>query len=310
MTRWGSRNRYFGRDRQAATQSFAASMAEWADWRNGIETARIAPPKTRFRVIELAEQFIASKTRERGDDLGRYYRKHLKRFLHAVGGAYADKVNVRDLEALKVEMLRAGYAAKTCNHDVVAARAMLQWAMNMEYIPTVALAGCKILALGPPADKSLSIKAVKAWVNDAPEPVRPWLAVNYLTLARPIEVVRMVNGQGVWSEAGVMRLDNHKTALVTQEPRHVVFSELALKWFEQCEPVWSRLDSYSAAVRHACGKGGPHPLRHSGATHLLDAEVSREEVDCILGHLPRRVSRIYARINWQSLRVKVRRLSL
>lgn len=310
FTKWAGRRRYFGRKRSEAQTAYAESLSDWAAWRATCQQATESGRRPRLHVIDVAERFVLAKTLEGGDALGDYYRRSLKRFLHAYGPAPADTVRVGALQAIKQDMLAHGYAPKTVNHDMIAAKAMLTWAMDLELIPPVNLRGCKALPLGPTQDKSLSVNAVKTMIHGAEEPVRPWLALNYLTLARPGEVVRMVRGEGDWCEDNVFRLLEHKTARRSGEARRIVFSVLARSWLSRCEPRWSRLDTYSAAVRRACGPGGPHPLRHSAATHLDELGVARADIDLLLGHLPPRVSRTYIRISWQRLRPIVGRLAL
>lgn len=317
MTKWGGRNRYFGRDRSLAVQRYAESIQEWAAWREAREAALRAPSPKSLTVIDLAERFVHAKRLEGGDDLDRYYRNHLKRFLVHFAGMQAKDVRVADLQSLKMTMLapegREPYAPKTINHDIVAIRAMMQWAMDQEMVPAVNLKGCRVLPLGPPPDKSLSFASVLFMVYGAmarrPD-VAAWLAVQYLTAARPAEMPRVVHGQGSWVEDGVFRLDRGKMDLKTRSFRHVLFSPRARAWLARCEPVWSDLKAYSTAVRKVCGAGGPHALRHSAMTHLLVLGVERADADLILGHVPGRVSLTYGRIQWSTLLPKLSLLSL
>jgi integrase len=263
-----------------------------------------------YAVVELTTMFLAAKELQGGMDLRRYYEKHLQRFSRAFGDIRADVIRAINLQSIKDDMIRAGYAEKTINHDVVAVKAMLNWAMGLEYIPAVHLKGVKTCPLGPPPDKSMPVKAVRKMVLGAPEPVRSWLAISYLCLMRPSEVVRCVQDEGEWVETGVFRLDRGKIDKKARLARHVVFSPEAMKWRRLCEPVWSRLDTYSAAVRRECGPGGPHALRHSAATHLAQLGVDRADIDLLLGHAPPRVSLTYAPIMWQPLRRTAARITL
>lgn len=310
FTHWGGRRRYLGRDPAEAQRRYLKELESWAAWRALRNTQRLPPMTQAYTLAEIIAMFMEAKELERGPDLRRYYAKHTKRLLHAFGQARADQLRARHLQALKSEMQKVGYAPKTITHDIVAAKAVLVWAAGLEYIPPVMLQGVKTPSLGPPPDKSLSVKAVRKWVLGTEPPLRPWLAITYLGLMRPSETVRVVNEQGEWAEAGVFRLDRGKVDRSARMARHVVLSAEALRWLRLCEPVWSRLDTFSAAVRRVCGSGGPHPLRHSAATHLVQAGVARADVDLLLGHAPPRVSLIYARIAWQPLRKTAARLSL
>lgn len=305
MTKWGSRNRYFGRDRDAALKRYAESIEEWRQWREGKRRAATVMPARRITVLQLAQQFVAAKSAEGGIDLERYYRKHLRRFLVHAARVPADDVRVGDLAALRNDMLKArrpdgtGYAPKTVNHDIIAVKAMFQWAMDQELIPPVNLRGCRTLRLPPPPEKGLSLPDVRRMILDARTGMKPWLATNYLTGMRPSEMVRVVNGHCQWVEPWLVRVPS-KNDRRTGEPRHVVFSDLARKWISRCVPIWSRLDSYSQAVREDCVHG-PGILRHSAQKHLLAKGASQADTNLILGHLPGRVVRTYGRKPWQLL---------
>jgi len=259
-------------------------------------------------------QFLAAKELEGGIGRFKYYQKHLKRFINGYGHRAVNTIRVGDLHAIRQAMLGQKYHPKTINHDIVAVKAMFNWAGDLEIIEHPPnLRGCKTLPLPPPADRSMPLEDVKAMLKKAgeyDERLQPWLSVNYLTAMRPTEVVRTVFGEGDWTEDRVFRLDVSKVAVKTQMPRHVVFSAEAYSWFEKCEPVWRLQNSYSYATRKACGPGGPHPLRHSAASHLLQSGADRAAVDLILGHLPSRVSLTYAPISWRNLASTVALLSL
>ena len=309
FTKWGGKFHYFGKQRQEAYEKYLANIAEWAEWRKAKKTQR-PPPTKAFTVIKIVEEFLDDKQVQGGIDLRRYYEKHLCRFQETFKGVRADGIRVNALHALKRDMQVASYAPKTINHDLIAVKAMLNWAVDHEMIPPVHLRGCKTLPLGPPRQRAIPIARVLAMLCTSDTNMRSWLAINYLALMRPTEVIRVVHQQGEWTEPGVFRLDRGKIDTKARYARHVVFTPEALSWLSTCQPVWSRLDSYSQAVRRACGHGGPHPLRHSGATHLAQSGVAREDIDLLLGHVPGRVSLTYAPIVWQPLREKAAQITL
>jgi len=311
VTKWGGKRHYLGRNQTIAVKLYAESIAQWSAWRGEVDRVRSRPMKLRRRrLIDISVAFLESKSLEGGIDLERYYRKHTKRFVGSYGGDFADGIRVGDLTGLKNDMLRKAFAPKTVNHDVIAVRAMMQYAIDQELIPPVNLKGCKPITLGLPPDKSMTIDKVMRMFADAGDKVRPWLVVNYLTAARPIEVVRIVHKQGTWIEPGIFRLDRGKNDARNRVPRHLILTPEALSWLHVCRPYWSRLDSFSAAVRNACGAGGPHPLRHTAASHLHRSGVDRADIDLILGHLPGRVSLTYVQIAWQRLRCLAARIGL
>ncbi len=310
FVRWGGKDHYLGRDHSDAHEKYLDQLNQWSQWRSQRNARRLPPMQKAIYVAEIAKHFLRTKELEGGIDRRRYYDKHLSRFLRPFGDVRSELIRPVHIQHLKDELLNAGYAPKTINHDIGAVKSMLDWAAAMEYLQPVSFKAIKKLPLGPPPDKSLPFKTVKTMIKKAPNKVRPWLALNYLCLMRPSEVIRVVLKQGTWIEEGVYRIKgkmDHRTTL----PRHVCFSEEALGWLDKADPVWSRLDSYSQAVRKSCPHG-PGRLRHSAATHLtkLESPPPRADIDLLLGHVPPRVSVTYAHIAWQPLRAMAARLTL
>ena len=308
-THWGGKDHYFGQHETRAVERFAQSLQDWSAWRTQ-QPARGRRFPSRPTCLDLIEQFLEAKLLEGGKPLKSYYAKHLKRFNRLFATACADEFRPLNLQALKNDMLRLGFAPKTICHDLVAVRGLFSWGSGLEMIPAVNLKGVKNPPLGPPQDKSMPLVTVRRMVAEAPERLKPWLAVNYLCLMRPSEVVRVVHKQGDWTEHGIFRLDRGKIDLRARMARHVVFSEEALGWLDRCQPVWSRPDSYAANVSKLFSPLLPGRLRHSAATHLLRAGAMRADIDLLLGHAPTRVSLTYAQIVWPPLRQTVALLTL
>jgi len=283
--RWAGKDHYFSRNRGEAQPLYLASLKEWADWR-AARTASRMPPLAHgsMPVVEVAELFLRAKELERGRAAREYYRKHIKRFLHAYGPLRSDVVKAQHIQGIKEDMLRQGLMPKTANHDVGAIKTMLRWAMRFEYMPQVNLDGVSKVPLPPPKPKGIPLAAVLDLIDAADATMAPWLALNYLCLMRPSEVIRVACKQGEWIEEGVYEIDS-KVGMRTGMRRQVVFSSEAMEWFDGITPRWSRLDSYSQAVRDL-GRGGPGRLRHSAATHLHRAGASRADVSILLGVCP------------------------
>jgi integrase len=266
-------------------------------------------------VLDLAEQFLEWKFNAGGPELRRYYQKHLRRFTKSWMTWRLETIRARHLHLLVMEMQKIGLAPKTVNHDIIAVKGMLRWAMDLEYMPVMTLEVVKTLPTGPPPDKSLAAARVRSIILDELDPKReqPWAAINYLCAMRPSEVVRVVQGDGRWlepgAEAGFFELDRGKMDFRTRQKRVILFSEEALEWLGVCRRIWSRLDSYSTVVRAACGVG-PSRFRHSAAKHLHWAGVPRGDVDLLLGHVLRGVTLTYTPIDHESLRAKISLLSL
>lgn len=309
FVRYAGKMHYLGHDRKKANSTYLDHLKIWASWRERRNERRLPPLRSSLTIFQLGRKFLASRLREGGSERLDYYRKHLKRWFRAHGEDLADGIRPIWLQRIKDEMISQGFAARTVNHDLQAVKTMIQWGVDLELIPPCNLRGIKKLPTGEVPDRSLPIEVVRHIVFGHWDwSLTPWLAMQYLCAMRPSEVVRVVTGVGGWESEGVWKMPG-KTTLRTKMPRRVLFSPEALSWLPHAEPYWSRLDSYSLAVRKAVGVG-PHTLRHSAGTHLMLAGVSRHDADAILGHYPSEISLTYMPLQWQHLRESAARISL
>ncbi len=301
---WGGRDIYLGTELQKAKERYLEELDKWGEWQSRkLATRSVAAFRT---VAEMAETFLGQRQRESGIEARRYHEKHLRRFLSFYGGARVEAIRPLHLQQLKIDMMPT-FKPKTVGHDIGSVKTMFNWAMGLELIPAVNFDGIKKPSIGPPPDKSIPLPELQDAMWNADHKVRPWLMVNYLCFARPSEVVRIVHGDGEWTQEGVFRLRISKTDRV-RLPRHLIVSELALFWLGLCRPYWTRLDSYSH-VATSVFPAGPGRLRHSSATHLRQLGETAEDVDLLLGHAPRRASLTYAQPVWPSLVASSRRLA-
>lgn len=348
MCRWAGVDHYFGTDFARAQATFldpasdhAGSLARWLEWRaRRAGRARSRPPK-RLTVAALLEAFLEHYSDERREGARSYHAKHLRRFANAFGPIFCDELDAAALLAFRSDLMRdeAGYAPRTIAHDLGAVKTMLSWgADNLPgQVPQLNLRAVRKPRLPPPRPSPLDPATVRRFIEHcerADPRLGPWLRVNYLTFARPSEVVRLVAGSGVWEPAvgagggsggggvvdrAIFRLYESKSYHATGEPRRLVVSDGARMWLECCRPHWSRLDSYSAAVRRCLGPSrvrppwlpsGPRVLRHSAASNLHRLGVERSACDLLLGHLPSRVSLTYNPIDWRALWESAGRLTV
>lgn len=306
--KWGGRPHYFTIDREESYKKYLLSLQEWAKWRARRDTFKPPPLGDELTLQALHDRFVANRESEGGKERADFYRKHLKRFIAAYPDAIAAEFKPPMLQRLKDVLLIKRMAPKTINHDIQAVRTMFQWAMDLELIQPVNIRGVKKLPLGPIPDKSWTPTKVRHFVLSCPKAnLRAWLAMCYLCGLRPKECVRIMTGQGRWVQRGVMAIPNK--ARRVRIHRHVLFSAEAFAWWRRAEPQWSRLDSFSQACRDLL-KSGPHALRHSAGTHLIQSGVAREDADSILGHYPREVSLVYMPLQWRRLRYLAARLTL
>jgi integrase len=315
--RWGGEDHYFGHDAASANKQYLTSLTEWAVWRAKRDgELEVMSNRRTYTVVELAGLFMNQKELEGGDrgkDRRRYYRNHLRRFIGMWRDVRADKIRPADVNALKLDMIRAKHSPRNIQHDLTAVKSLFRWAAALEMVPPVNLDVVHAPEGEPVPDKSFTLAEVWASHLFLPEQLGYWVAVQYLTLSRPSEMVRIAANDGEWEEPWLFRCRS-KVGWRTGEARRIVFSDSALSFLRLCEPRWSRYDTYYQAVYRAVagtdfGFFSPHPLRHSGATHLAQAGVDRRDIDLLLGHLPSRVSRIYCRIDWEALRGHVARIA-
>lgn len=307
MVTWGGKDYYLGHDEEEAQRAYVEHLAQWRDWRDGRVGAKVRYGRSPLTVGQLIDKFLEHKELENGIENRRYYRKHLRRFLIRHHDAHARQIRPKHLADFKLDLIDRGYKPKTTNHDLIAVRGMLRWAASLEIIPPIELSGVKNLPVGPTLHRRIPAETVRAAIRDADERVRPWLAVNYLACLRPSEVVSVVHDRGTWLEEGVFVLDRGKMDHKVAIRRHCILSECAMGWLEQCEPRWSKLDSYSAAARRSCPIR-PKQLQKCAAQHLRDQGVPRDDVDTLLGHVHSRVSVTYFHEAWPRLREAARRI--
>ncbi len=309
--RWAGVDHYFGTDREKAQALYHASLRQWGEW---IETKqkRLSTVRTaKIRFAELVEIFRDAKAADVTDDMMRYYKNHLRRAINAWGKFPASAINAQHLQALKQDLTKLELSPVTIRHELGAVKSVLQWGMNFNHIPPVNLGAVKPPRMPLPKEKGMSIEAVKTMISTAAKAdprLEPWLAVCYLAACRPSELPRLASKEGRFTartkDGGGVYAIEAKTTWQTGEPRHVILSPEAMIYFNSMKPHWENWESFSSRVRRpdVCGSGGPHPLRHSAMTHLLEAGVAREKADQVLGHnLPPRVSRTYGPIEWTAL---------
>ncbi len=316
--RWGGKDHYFGRDEKIARQKYIKSLADWEVWKNEREEAKSIPDEPpQPKVEDVASDFITSRRIEFKEETARYYEKHLVRFLEKFVGLDMDLIRPADINEFKLWLMqyinpetREPLAPKTINHDLLAVKALFNWAAQLEIIPPISLRGVRKVPLGPAPDMSEPVDKVIAALSNADERAKPWLCVNYLALLRPSEVVKVVHEEGEWVEEGVFALDQGKMDAVAPIKRHCIFSPLALEWLERCHKKWTRVGTYRDSARKSCPIN-PKVLQKSAASHLIrNHEASPGDVELLLGHVNGRLSVTYYQPAWQRLRKLAAKLDL
>ena len=306
FTKWGGKRHYFGRDDQLAVARYTASLQAWARWRDRRTQARTAinadlDGTCEPLVIDLIEKFLASRILRSSKHRYENYRTCLRRFSHVYGYERVADIGIAHLDSLRDDLLAGGFKITTINAEMSVIKTCLNWGYAYLSIPAKPLVVFKRLPEGEPPNRAMTKAQVRQFLMDVPAHVRAWLAVCYLTAARPVEVIRMVSKQGKWLYSGVFRLDKGKTDL-SRSPRHMIVSPLAQRWLARCKKHWSSTHAFRDAVTYACPEAPETVrLRHSAMTHLLQAGIPRADADLILGHVPARVSRTYGQEKWTRL---------
>ena len=305
------RNHYLGNGRKPDAERFTDIQAEYREW---YETRRLNRPRPAVQaptMMELSDQFLRTKRIERGIDTEIYYTKHLKRWTVLYERMPADWLRPAHLRAFVTRLIQLGLASRTINHDIGAIKTMMRWGAEMELIPEpVDFSGVKKLPTGPTQPKPLPFKQVKKMILGAPEDLRPWLAITFLAFLRPSETVKVVHRQGQWVKPGIFVLDRGKMDERAPIKRHCIFSPLAKKYLRQCKPIWSRLDSFSQAVRRECDHP-PSVLRDSAAAYFHEkCGASRDETELALGHYGGHLKVTYYLPAFERLRKKASQIVL
>lgn len=351
--KWGGKTHYFSRDEAASRKAYLAHIQnEYLPWREKREQDRIeAKASSELLVIELAELFLRHVAATSTMSTLAEYRKDLKRYLALHGRLPASGKVGRDrtrsvhpalLAAMQADLKTAGYSAATCNHQVTAVKTMFKWGSDMQYCPEINFRGVKLLKRSKRRPTYLKPDEVRAIIQragtvrliplDLGKPTGgtpgtlgdprlvPYLSLQYLTLARRSEVLKLVSGKGYFVDHGLFVLDSHKTQKLTYEDRVLVLSDEALEWLASCERrpdrdtwvlPWQRADSFGkAASTHSEHPSLCRHLRSSAASHLRHLRVRGEYIDLLLGHKIPGAFGNYVQERYEHLREIVSQLTL
>ncbi len=343
FVRIGRRDYSLGSDSDEAEARYARLIA--TVWAPRYKRASPVTVARRLDVVELVELLLDSYADEGRDATVAYYRKHLARFVNVHGtadvvtlasaepklGRYQAPI-VPLLNAFVADLRRLDYEPKTIRHDVGAVVRLFNFAHERGVCPSVDFKPVKkprAMRGEPRVLTQRELLAAFLWARRRHPSLEPWMRVQYHALLRPSEIVRLVaavsSGEGgafepvrnerekVVSKRGLFRLDVHKGSWrdgTIQTTRAIVLTGEALRWLDRCEPTWSRLDSYSGAVRRLLPGRSPDMLRDSAASRLLALGERREDVDALLGHGRPSELPSYGREAWHVLLRSAGRLRL
>ena len=326
--KYNGKNHYLGRDKAEAQRQYIEHIRLW---RAGQDSESLTAS---MRLVDLAELLEREVEAESGPPARRYLHNHLIRFLAAWGNVPAAAIKppqvtpVAWIKALKADMLLMRYAPRTINHDLGAAKRLIEWAGSMGYIAHYPTRGIKGVPLGARQRHDVPLATFIAQVRRAElfDPrLGPWMRLHFLTACRPAELVRLVHRRGTWEHGGpmlemitadgpllrfhdasclsgsVFRMAN-KVARRTQDDRYIPLTGEALLWLSRCTPAWSTSSGYAQAV--AATQPDPphhiHHIRHTAASHLHGEGAAVADIELALGHWPRGAWMNYVRTSWRT----------
>lgn len=234
-----------------------------------------------YTVLDVVELYLSWVYQNKSKQLFQSYRSYLRPITAICPTLPLTSMDVKVCEALKVDMVEAGYKPTTINHSLKAIRRMVTWLKDQEPETPVPYLGSVRVEVPRTRVKALTKERVLDLLDAASDSLKPWLVLNYLCCARPSEIVRLAHGDGEWLENTFVT--KSKVGGRTGFDRFLLFSEEAMSWVPHLTPRFSTHDSYGKEVRKL-GMGGPRQLRAAGSSHLRAAGVSYKDVRVVLGH--------------------------
>ena len=214
---WGGKDHYLSKNRDQAelfwfdpSSRHPGSRLAWLRWRtarqHALEATDLATATSRL-VIDVAAELLDHYAQAGRANALAYFRTHLARFTTIHGearlldlaapaperGVFRPPV-VPLLEVHKAEYGR-DLAARTINHDLTAIKRLFNFAADRGYCPVVNWRPVRRLPVPPPDPEELAPRVLFRLMRiiHRREPLLlPYLALNYLCLARPSEVVELV----------------------------------------------------------------------------------------------------------------------
>lgn len=299
-------------DYQKSLSEYPELLARWSALQ---KSKKRDPVRGAFRIVDLHEKWAASIAADFGADYERFCRLHTKHFLHGYGDLLVKDFGPVQLEELKAVLVAKEYSAKTIKHCLDSVKSMFKWGAGMGLCAEVNFKAVRTPTQKPPTPEPLDKKQLQALLQEGErhDPrLGPWMRLNYLAFMRVSEVKRLVHQEGEWVEEGIFKLSVSKMQAATGVPRHIILTPQALVELKAAAVCWRGKTAYHKAVTRACGTGGPHVLRDSAASHLLEVlgPEGLESVKWLLGHISRGAWQHYGRIPWQRLRETAARLAL
>jgi integrase/recombinase XerC len=290
-------------------------------------------------VAQLLDQFARHLTHERGrsDNTVRAYLADVSSLLGSLGAdqdsASADVLGVLDLSALRAWVARAGEngaSNATLARHVAAAHTFCSWARREELIPvdpSTRLRAPKRAQLLPPVLQRQQMDRLMDALAQEEGPVadrdRAAMEVLYSTGIRVGELVGLdlddldqdrrtltVLGKGNKERVvpyGVPAAHALDDWLRRGRPRLLTQASGPALFLGARGGRWNQRQARQSVDRALSALGdtsarGPHTLRHTAATHLVDGGADLRSVQELLGHSSLATTQLYTHVSVQRLR--------
>jgi len=338
-TERGRKRLYLGPDEakaHAALYRYMAQFYEQLSLDDVDSKAASRPGSNSPSLLALAVEFLKWNQANRSEGTWRSYRDGLKHITRRYREKLAAELTVRDVERVKNEMIKEGYAARTINIMVTAIKRLYNWAVRQEILSENPLDGLEhvgkhVNAPAHPERKHLRIEHAIECMEAcrASRPLGDICEMLLLTGMRVGELVRL-RWQDVDFEQQIVRMERHKTSGTTDRPRTIplcgraieILKAQATEDLEAEAPVFRGQDGQAFTVgalhlrlrrlrkKHPVLKGFSfHKLRHTCATYLARLKVPERVAQAILGHSSTLMTRYYTATDKDEMIGAVERLS-
>jgi len=318
----GRKRLYFGESKEEARAQLHRYMAQYYDGLEEVDgdSTSAAAKTTSPSLVELAVRFLKWTKANRAEGTWRAYRDGLKHVIQPYQDRLSEELEAQDIEKIKVDMIEAGYRARTINIMVGTVKRLYNWAVSQSLIDEnpieeVERVSKHVNAPENPPQKHLGIEKAQQCIEMCREspPLGDMCELMLLTGMRVGEIVR-ISWDNIDLKEQMIRLARHKTSGHSDRPRTIPLSDRAIKILQKQADSESclqgvvfrgRSDQQLTVGALHCRlkrlrKKHPelkdfsfHKLRHTCATYLARQKVPERVAQAILGHSSTLMTRYY-----------------